>query len=325
MASVVDDGSSTHLADYSYLGLQTAWKPITPNRMLNTHWWARPEAMTRRRETSTGLDRFGRIDDSYWAATVRRSMWIVSSTAMTAPAVGCGGENVVARSLSKFFDEKYLYDEIHRLQDMERGGELNSGHTSISNKTFAQDWLWMKTATGKGFKQDDNGNGTWDLNQSRTSNDVNEITDITETAGSSWVVTPAYSAAGNMTTMPQPATPTNSLHGDVRRMEPAGEDRGRLGHHVRIPVRQDQTPHRAERVHLRDARSNPASVLHRTIQMAGRGRAHRFLHHRPRPPVCVGTALHIDDLILRDRDTTGNGTLDERLYALTDANWNVTS
>jgi len=34
---------------------------------------------------------------------------------------------------------------------------------------------------------------------------------------------------------------------------------------------------------------------------------------------------YIDDLILRDRDTTGNGTLNERLYALQDANWNVTS
>ena len=34
---------------------------------------------------------------------------------------------------------------------------------------------------------------------------------------------------------------------------------------------------------------------------------------------------YIDDLVLRDRDTTGNGTLDERCYALQDANWNVTS
>jgi RHS repeat-associated protein len=32
---------------------------------------------------------------------------------------------------------------------------------------------------------------------------------------------------------------------------------------------------------------------------------------------------YIDDLVLRDRDTSGNGTLDERLYALQDANWNV--
>lgn len=34
---------------------------------------------------------------------------------------------------------------------------------------------------------------------------------------------------------------------------------------------------------------------------------------------------YIDNLILRDRDTTANGTLDERLYALQDANWNVTA
>jgi RHS repeat-associated protein len=32
---------------------------------------------------------------------------------------------------------------------------------------------------------------------------------------------------------------------------------------------------------------------------------------------------YIDDLVLRDRDTDGNGTLDERLYSLQDANWNV--
>ena len=32
---------------------------------------------------------------------------------------------------------------------------------------------------------------------------------------------------------------------------------------------------------------------------------------------------YIDDLMLRDRDTTGDGTLDERLYALQDANWNM--
>ena len=32
---------------------------------------------------------------------------------------------------------------------------------------------------------------------------------------------------------------------------------------------------------------------------------------------------YVDDLILRDRDTNTNGILDERLYALQDANWNV--
>ena len=33
----------------------------------------------------------------------------------------------------------------------------------------------------------------------------------------------------------------------------------------------------------------------------------------------------MDGLVLRDRDTDANGTLDERLYALQDANWNTTA
>ena len=33
---------------------------------------------------------------------------------------------------------------------------------------------------------------------------------------------------------------------------------------------------------------------------------------------------YVDDLVLRDRDTGGNGIFDERLYALQDSNWNVT-
>jgi RHS repeat-associated protein len=34
---------------------------------------------------------------------------------------------------------------------------------------------------------------------------------------------------------------------------------------------------------------------------------------------------YVDDLVLRDRDATGSGTLSERFYALQDANWNVTA
>jgi hypothetical protein len=34
---------------------------------------------------------------------------------------------------------------------------------------------------------------------------------------------------------------------------------------------------------------------------------------------------YVDNLVLRDRDTTGSGTLNERLYGLQDPNWNITS
>ena len=39
---------------------------------------------------------------------------------------------------------------------------------------------------------------------------------------------------------------------------------------------------------------------------------------------CVWGQRYVDDLLLRDRDTNADGTLDERLYALQDPNWNMT-
>jgi len=39
----------------------------------------------------------------------------------------------------------------------------------------------------------------------------------------------------------------------------------------------------------------------------------------------VWNPVYVDGLVLRDRDTDANGTLDERLYALQDANWNTTA
>jgi RHS repeat-associated protein len=39
----------------------------------------------------------------------------------------------------------------------------------------------------------------------------------------------------------------------------------------------------------------------------------------------VWSPVYVDAMILRDRDTDGNGSLDERLYVIQDANWNVTA
>jgi len=54
--------------------------------------------------------------------------------------------------------------------------------------------------------------GSTDLNQTRTTNAANEITAITESTGPAWI-DPAYDAAGNMTTIPQPADLTAGYTG----------------------------------------------------------------------------------------------------------------
>ena len=38
----------------------------------------------------------------------------------------------------------------------------------------------------------------------------------------------------------------------------------------------------------------------------------------------IRSPVYVDALVLRDRDSNGDGTLDERLYVAQDANYNVT-
>src|SRR5690606_18594219 len=59
------------------------------------------------------------------------------------------------------------------------------------------------------FVQDDDGDGTEELDQDRTHNDVNEITGITATTGPNWV-DPTYDAAGNTITAPRPGDETST-------------------------------------------------------------------------------------------------------------------
>src|SRR5690606_33974072 len=74
---------------------------------------------------------------------------------------------------SRRYDWLYGYDGLHRLPSAERG-ELNSGHTSITTPQFGPCWTLDPTGNWHGFRQDDDGNRTWDLIQARTSNSVNE-------------------------------------------------------------------------------------------------------------------------------------------------------
>ena len=102
----------------------------------------------------------------------------------------------------------FPFAQPNRLTQSEEG-TLSVGKDSISSLDFKQQWSLDPSGNWSAFKEDDDGDATWDLEQTRTSNAVNEITDVAETTGPSWI-TPAYNRAGNMTTIPQPADPTQS-------------------------------------------------------------------------------------------------------------------
>jgi RHS repeat-associated protein len=325
VASLIDNNGTTHLADYSYLGLRTFvetdyTEPDVKFTLIGTAGGNDPDTG----DVYRGLDRFGRVKDSYWYN-------YASSTDADRIKYGYDRignvlyrENTVASAPGAKFDELYQYDAIHRLKHMDRGN-LNGSKTGFISTTFKQCWTLDETGNWRGFRQDDTGDGTWDLVQSRTTNLVNEISDISETAGPSWV-TPAYSRSGNMTTVPQPLAPTASYVGTydawnrlvklvsgantVSQYEYDGAKR-------RIVQKSYAAGTLTETRHLYYTRPTQWQVIEERLGTSPSSA-------NPNRQFVWGSR-YIDDLVLRDRDTNGDGTLDERLYALQDANWNVTA
>jgi len=323
IASIVDDDmSSTHLADYSYLGLGTFievdyTEPEIKWMMVGTAGGNDPDTG----DIYRGFDRFGRNKDNYWydygsSADVDRVTYGYDRNGNRLYR-----ENTVAAAAGKSFDELYDYDLIDRLKEMGRG-TLDSGHTALDTTTFAQCWSLDATGNWRKFLEDSDGDGAWSLEQTRTANKVNEITDFTESIGPSWI-TPAYSRAGNMTTIPKPADPTQAFTATY-------DAWNRL---VRVEEGSDKVAEYeydgAKRRTIKETYS--AGLLDET---------RHFYYTEPSKWQVVEERVesssdaerqfvwglrYVDDLILRDRDTTGNGTLDERLYGMQDANWNVTS
>lgn len=156
----------------------------------------------------TGLDRFGRVVDQRWDLNgvdlerlkygydpVNNQVW---------------RQNTVAEGLSANQDQYYTQDGLYQLRTLQRG-TLNATQTGISGTpSWEEDWNYDPLGNWNGSKSayQTKVAGTTTLNQNRTHSTVNEITNITESTGPVWP-TPGYDAGGNMTSGPQPLSPTN--------------------------------------------------------------------------------------------------------------------
>jgi len=319
IASLIDDNGSTHLADYSYLGRDTFVEVDYHDvelryTLVGTAGGIDPDTG----DIYRGLDRFGRVKDSYWRDDGRSD---------DADRIKYGYDRAGNRTwrdnpvdTSDSFDEKYLYDVIHRLKTLDRG-ELNVAK-EIVGKTFGQCWSLDPTGNWKNFREDDDGNGVPDLNQQRTANEVNEITDITESAGPSWI-TPAYNRAGNMTTVPKPADPTagyKCTYDAWNRLVKVLDAENPVAEYEYDGVKRRTVKRRYSGGAVDETRhfyyTEPAKwqVIEERVN-ASNDAERQF----------VWGQRYVDDLVLRDRDKTGNGIFNERLYGLQDANWNLTS
>ncbi len=269
----------------------------------------------------SGFDRFGRVKDNRWynydaLADVDRIQYGYNRAGNR-----IWRKNVVADALGKHFDELYGNDAIQRLKDLQRG-TLNGSQTGVTDETYAECWSLDQTGNWQKYLQDDDGSG-WDLNQSRTANTVNEITDISASTGPTWV-TPVYSKAGNMTTMPKPADPTASFTATYdawNRLVKLVDD---TTTHTIATYQYDGAKRRVVEQTYSDGTLEETRHCYFTEPSKWQVIEERLDSSTEAKQQFVWGLRYIDDILMRDRDTNGNGTLDERLFGLQDANWNVT-
>jgi RHS repeat-associated protein len=249
----------------------------------------------------TGLDRFGRVVDQRWTQGTTAASPVVDRYGYTYDR----NSNRLTRSnaLAPSFSETYTYDPLNQLLTFTRAAG------ALSNQ------VWQFDALGNWTRVTTNG-----VAQNRAANAQNELAQ----AGSSAL---AYSATGNLTTDAE----GRSLSYDAwNRLVSVRNSTGTLvaryeydGLNRRI----------VEQVGTLAAPSAAAAAI-RDVYYS---QDWQVLEERLRTtPTQVATTadtrfiwspVYVDAMIARDRNADGNAAtgLEERVYALQDANWNTTA
>jgi RHS repeat-associated protein len=320
--------SSLQVVQYNYLGLATPVQVTYPQPQVQYNL-----AVAIGDDLYTGLDEFGRVIDLRWtkiASSSSSSSSISSSSSSSSDddaddlvhllygydqaSNRLWRQDVVAGSAN--LDELYTNDGLYRLIEMQRG-QLTGGGSGITDLDFKQAWTLDPTGNWGEFKEYADGS-TLSLDQTRTSNTVNEITEFTTGTGTGWSL-PEYDAAGNMISMPQPNSLADAYTGIFdawNRLAKLGTGSGDDFVHVQAD-KYDGRNFRTTRLtytsgDLSETRDFYQSLSWQVLEERVSGTPERQY---------VWGLRYIDDLILRDR--SNGGTLNERLYALQDANWNM--
>ncbi len=287
----ISDSSNT-LESLSYLGLGTVVKRAHSQSGVDLSYIKLTgESAGDAGDQYNGLDRFGRIVDQRWIngsnVDVDRFKYGYDRNGNVLYK-----ENIVNSGLS----EVYTYDDLNQLASYKLG-TLNVGKTDVTGSpTNAQSWDYDATGNWDSITT----NGT---TQTRGANKQNEITSVSS------ATTPTYDNNGNLTkdennyrfvwdawnrevkikNSSDTVIATNSYDG--------------LNRKVKVVANSTTT----DRLFSSDWQLLEEKVGSNTKMRN------------------VWSPVYVDAMVSRDRDTDANGSLDERLYALQDANFNVTA
>ncbi len=296
-------GEGQNAASYEYLGLGWYVNVLYPEPSVNlTYIKAASQHVGDAGDPYTGYDRFGRTVEMLWETTpgeAERDHFVwgydrASNRTWKANLAASSGQ-----------DEHYGYDELYQVTEADRGN-LNFNLTAIgaipdNTQTFTYD------PTGNWDRFTNADDGTETLDQSRVHNQDNQITQID--GSNSGIL---YDRAGNATQMPP------DKNGDWSKFYRLKWDAwNRL-------VEVKDVDEAVVAVYAYDG------TTRRTTKTVNGTTTHFYYNDQWRPVEERQDAStnaerqylwgnrYRDDLVLRDRDTTANGTLDERLYVTHD-------
>jgi len=233
----------------------------------------------------TGLDRFGRVVDQNW---------VNGGTSVVRFQYGYDrNSNALFRDdlVNASFGELYSYDGLNQLASFARG-TLDSGRTAISGSASrTQDWNYDALGNWDGVATDGN-------TESRTANAQNEITSI------SGATTPTYDSNGNMT---GDETGKTFVYDAWNRLVVVTSGATVLKSYEYDGLNRRVTETESS---VTDLLYSGWKVLEEKV---GANTTNRH----------VWSPVYVNAMVLRDRDTNSDGMLDERLWVMHDASWNV--
>ncbi len=287
----ISDSSNT-LESLTYLGLGTVVKRAHSQSGVDLSYIKLSgESTGDAGDQYTGLDRFGRIVDQRW----------INGSSVDVDRFKYGydrdgnvlyKDNLVNTGLS----EAYTYDDLNQLASYKLG-TLNVGKTDVTGSpTNAQSWDYDATGNWDSITT----NGT---TQTRGANKQNEITSVSS------ATTPTYDNNGNLT----------KDENNYRFVWDA------WNREVKIKNSSDTI-----------IATNSYDALNRKVKVVANSTTTdrlfssdwQLLEEKVGSNTKtrnVWSPVYVDAMVSRDRDTDANGSLDERLYALQDANFNVTA
>jgi RHS repeat-associated protein len=292
LSSISDSGGT--LEQLKYLGLDTVVERDHPQNNVNLSYIKQTgdtQAINDGGDQYTGLDHFGRVIDQFWVnastgAAVDRNQYGYNQDSDVLYR-----QNLVDAAMS----ELYAYDNLHQLTSFQRG-TLNATHNGLTGSA-SRSQSWSPDALGNFTSVTTNG-----TQQTRTANQQNEITSI---SGSGTI---SYDANGNLTADGSGNTYVYDAWNRLVAVKNNGTTIAAYGYNG-AGQRINET-HGSTTTDLYLSAAN--QVLEERVGGVVQARN-------------VWGPEYVNELIVRDQSSQHNGVLDQRLYVVQDANWDVTA